>query len=454
MKKASPVTMDHVLLASQETRETREVRIRSLFDFFDGDNRGFLDYAHIEAGLTALQIPSEYKYAKDLLNACDADKDGRVDYQEFKRYMDDKELELYRIFQAIDVAHNGCILPEELWEALIDDEELARFVERVDKDNNGVITFEEWRDFLLLYPHEATIENIYHYLERMCMVDIGEQTVIPTGIGKHIHASRYLIAGGVAGAASRTATAPLDRLKVVLQVQTTRARIMPAIKDIWKEGGFVGFFRGNGLNVLKVAPESAIKFYSYEMLKGFIASAKGEEAKADIGAMGRLLAGGIAGAVAQTAIYPMDLVKTRLQTYACESGRIPKLRTLSKDIWVQEGPRAFYRGLIPSLLGIIPYAGIDLAAYETLKDMSKKYILHDREPGPLLQLGCGTVSGTLGATCVYPLQVVRTRPNALTREWLMYSGKPWNTKALGDYTKEYFPTYSKSYRQQASPTCH
>lgn len=259
----------------------------------------------------------------------------------------------------------------------IDDEELALFVERVDKDNNGVITFEEWRDFLLLYPHEATIENIYHYLERVCLVDIGEQTVIPEGISKHIHASRYLIAGAVAGATSRTATAPLDRLKVVLQVQTTRARIMPAVRGIWKEGGFLGFFRGNGLNVMKVAPESAIRFYTYERLKSFIVNVKGGESKADVGILGRLFAGGTAGAVAQTAIYPMDLVKTRIQTFVCEGGRVPSLRTLSRDIWVQEGPRAFYRGLFPSLLGIIPYAGIDLAAYESLKDMSKKYILHD-----------------------------------------------------------------------------
>lgn len=209
------------------------------------------------------------------------------------------------------------------------------------------------------------------------MVDIGEQSVIPAGISKHINATRYLIAGGVAGATSRTATAPLDRLKVVMQVQTTRAHIMPAIKAIWREGGLLGFFRGNGLNVLKVAPESAIRFYSYEMLKTFIVRAKGEETQANIGPMGRLLAGGIAGAIAQTAIYPMDLVKTRLQTYACEGRRIPSLGTLSKDIWLQEGPRAFYRGLIPSLLGIIPYAGIDLAAYETLKDMSKQYITGD-----------------------------------------------------------------------------
>ncbi|KAJ6882653.1 calcium-dependent mitochondrial ATP-magnesium/phosphate carrier protein 2-like [Populus alba x Populus x berolinensis] len=417
VKKPGPVSIDHVLLALRETKEERDVRIRTLFIFFDAANLGYLDYAQIEAGLSGLQIPAGYKYAKELLEVCDANRDGRVEYQDFRRYMDDKEMELYRIFQAIDVEHNGCILPEELWDALvkagieIDEEELARFVEHVDKDNNGIITFEEWRDFLLLYPHEATIENIYHHWERVCHVDIGEQAVIPEGISKHVHRSKYFIAGGIAGAASRSATAPLDRLKVVLQVQTTRACMVPAISKIWKEEGFLGFFRGNGLNVLKVAPESAIKFYAYEMLKNAIGEVKGGD-KVDIGPGGRLLAGGMAGAVAQTAIYPLDLVKTRLQTYVCEGGKAPHLGALTKDIWIQEGPRAFYKGLVPSLLGIIPYAGIDLAAYETLKDMSKTYILDDSEPGPLVQLCCGTISGSLGATCVYPLQVIRTRMQA------------------------------------------
>lgn len=119
VKKPGPVSMDHVLLALHETREEREVRIRSLFNFFDAAGLGYLDYAEIDAGLSALRIPAEYKYARDLLKVCDANRDGRVDYHEFRRYMDGKELELYRIFQAIDVEHNGCILPEELWDALI-----------------------------------------------------------------------------------------------------------------------------------------------------------------------------------------------------------------------------------------------------------------------------------------------------------------------------------------------
>ena len=255
----------------------------------------------------------------------------------------------------------------------IDDEELARFVEHVDKDNNGTITFEEWRDFLLLYPHEATIENIYHHWERVCLIDIGEVAVIPDGISQHVKRSRLLLAGGLAGAVSRTATAPLDRLKVVLQVQRGHAGVLPTVRKIWREDKLTGFFRGNGLNVMKVTPESAIKFCAYEMLKPLI----GGEGGGDVGTSGRLLAGGMAGAVAQTAIYPMDLVKTRLQTCVSEGGKAPKLWKLTKDIWVREGPRAFYKGLFPSLLGIVPYAGIDLAAYETLKDLSRTYILHD-----------------------------------------------------------------------------
>ncbi|KAJ8536126.1 hypothetical protein K7X08_034527 [Anisodus acutangulus] len=455
VKKPGPVSIDHVLSALRETNEERDLRIRSLFSFFDSDNVGHLDHVKIEKGLFAMQIPADYKFARELLTECDKNKDGRVDYLEFRKYMNDKELELYRIFQAIDVEHNGCILPEELWDALvkagieIDDDELARFVEHVDKDNNGIITFEEWRNFLLLYPHEATLENIYQYWERVCLVDIGEQAVIPDGISKHVHAAKYLIAGGVAGAISRTTTAPLDRLKVVLQVQTTRASIGPAVRNIWKEGGLLSFFRGNGLNVMKVAPESAIKFYAYEMLKNVIASTKGEE-QGDIGASGRLVAGGLAGAVAQTTIYPMDLVKTRLQTHACEGGKVPNLGKLSKDIWIQEGPRAFYRGLIPSLLGIIPYAGIDLAAYETLKDLSKIYILHDSEPGALVQLGCGTISGALGATCVYPLQVVRTRMQAQhTNTDAAYKGMPdvfrrtFQHEGLRGFYKGLFPNLLK-----------
>ncbi len=115
--------------------------------------------------------------------------------------------------------------------------------------------------------------------------------MIPEGIGSH-HTLRYLVAGAVAGALSRTATAPLDRLKVLLQVQTSGAGVVAGLWHIYKESGFMGFFRGNGINILKVAPESAIKFYSYEIMKRVVV---GDGQDGEIGTWGRLFAGGMAG---------------------------------------------------------------------------------------------------------------------------------------------------------------
>ncbi|KAI5055822.1 hypothetical protein GOP47_0029343 [Adiantum capillus-veneris] len=418
----SSVALPHVLRALDETEEERVRRIQKLFNFFDTAYKGYIDHFDIEKGFKSLGIPSQYKYAKDLLNVCDANHDGRVDFKEFCEYMDDKELELYTIFKEVNVAHSGSVVPEELQAALqragiqLSKEELTSFVDRIDKDSNGIITFEEWRDFLLLYPHRATMTSIYQYWGKVCQVDIGEQVVIPEGISRQSNAFKYLLAGGVAGAVSRTATAPFDRIKVLLQVQTRPEKgnlnILNCSYKIFKDSGLVGFFRGNGLNVLKVAPESAIKFYAYEMFKSIMVKTDSRGNPEDIGAMGRLLAGGAAGAVAQTVIYPLELVKTRLQTYVGNDGKAPSLLKLSKDILQQEGARAFYRGLLPSTLGIIPYAGIDLATYESLKNSSRKLLPSNQEPGPLIQLCCGMLSGAIGATCVYPLQLVRTRLQA------------------------------------------
>jgi solute carrier family 25 phosphate transporter 23/24/25/41 len=78
------------------------------------------------------------------------------------------------------------------------------------------------------------------------------------------------VAGALAGAVSRTSTAPLDRLKVILQVQNSKQRISDIFKYLLKEGGWKSFWRGNGINVLKIAPESAIKFMAYEQVKQYI----------------------------------------------------------------------------------------------------------------------------------------------------------------------------------------
>ncbi|GJY37835.1 calcium-binding mitochondrial carrier protein SCaMC-1-like protein [Tanacetum coccineum] len=108
------ITMEECIRLEEE-----KARRRGKVYNWESATYGYIDSKEIKRGLSALQLPADYKYAKEMLRVCHCNKDGRVEYYEFKRYMDDKKLELYWIFQDIDVHHNGLILLEELYDALL-----------------------------------------------------------------------------------------------------------------------------------------------------------------------------------------------------------------------------------------------------------------------------------------------------------------------------------------------
>lgn len=133
----------------------------------------------------------------------------------------------------------------------------------------------------------------------------------------------------MAGMISRTATAPLDRLKVYLIAQVSPKdtidkalkegapvtavkgfgrNLMEACKDLWRAGGIRSLFAGNGLNVIKVMPESAIKFGAYEAAKKTLANLEGTDPK-HLHATAQFLAGGFGGVVSQCVVYPLDTLK-------------------------------------------------------------------------------------------------------------------------------------------------
>lgn len=104
-------------------------------------------------------------------------------------------------------------------------------------------------------------------------------------------------------------------------------------------------------------------------------------------------------------------MKTRLALR--KTGQYKGILDAAIKIHANEGISSFYRGYIPNILGIVPYAGIDLAVYETLK---RKYLKDhesdDERPSFLVLCGCGTVSSSLGQLMSYPLALVRTRLQA------------------------------------------
>lgn len=125
----------------------------------------------------------------------------------------------------------------------------------------------------------------------------------------------------------------------------------------------------------------------------------------------RFVAGACAGGVGQTIIYPLEVLKTRLALR--KTGQYKGILDAAIQIHANEGFSSFYRGYVPNMLGILPYAGIDLAVYETLKrKYLKKHESDADRPSFFVLLGCGTVSSSLGQLCSYPLALVRTRLQA------------------------------------------
>ncbi|CAN1300339.1 Mitochondrial adenine nucleotide transporter ADNT1 [Linum perenne] len=250
---------------------------------------------------------------------------------------------------------------------------------------------------------EAAVSTIVNLAEEAKLAREGVKTQGPA----FLSICKSLVAGGVAGGVSRTAVAPLERLKILLQ----------GLKYIWRTEGFKGLFKGNGTNCARIVPNSAVKFFSYEEAsKGilwFYRRQTGDD-DAQLTPVLRLGAGACAGIIAMSATYPMDMVRGRLTVQTDQSPRQYRgiahaLRTVLKE----EGPRALYKGWLPSVIGVVPYVGLNFAVYESLKDWLLKSntfnLVENNELSITTRLACGAAAGTVGQTVAYPLDVIRRR---------------------------------------------
>jgi solute carrier family 25 phosphate transporter 23/24/25/41 len=259
----------------------------------------------------------------------------------------------------------------------------------------------------------------------------------PRGGAPNWDAARMFAAGGLAGACARTATAPLDRIKLLFQVQAVAGGpgggvaggalaytgVGQAARKILREEGALAFWKGNGVNVVRVLPYSAAQLASNDAYKRFLAARSlggggggkgggegggGGGGGGDLSVPARLLAGACAGMTATALTHPLDTVRLRLALPSHPfRGAADAFATIART----EGFFAFYRGLAPTLVGIAPYAAINFASY----DLLKRALYGDgggqaSRPGKWASsLGVGALAGTLAATACYPLDTVRRR---------------------------------------------
>ncbi|KAL0714965.1 hypothetical protein Bca4012_021944 [Brassica carinata] len=235
---------------------------------------------------------------------------------------------------------------------------------------------------------------------------------------------KSLIAGGVAGGVENCCCSVGETEDFITGVVQNPHSIkyngtVQGLKYIWRTEGFRGLFKGNGANCARIVPNSAVKFFSYEQAsKGILYLYRQQTGNDDaqLTPLLRLGAGACAGIIAMSATYPMDMVRGRLTVQTDKSpyqyrGMVHALSTVLR----QEGPRALYRGWLPSVIGVVPYVGLNFAVYESLKDWlvkSKPFGILDNNNTELTvttRLACGAIAGTMGQTVAYPLDVVRRR---------------------------------------------
>ncbi|KAM5294625.1 mitochondrial adenyl nucleotide antiporter SLC25A24-like [Glossophaga mutica] len=393
-----------------------------LFQDLDRNGDGVVDIIELREGLKNWSSTFGLQSEKDIFKAGDTNADSGLDFEEFMRYLKDHEKKMRLAFNSLDKNNDGVIDISELVAALeslgvhVSEAQAKNILQSIDSDGTMTIDWDEWKYYFLLHP-ATSINEIAGFWKRSSIIDIGESIAIPDDFTEEEKRSgdwwRRLVAGGVAGAVSRTCTAPFDRLKLMMQVHSSGSRKMRFIggfEQMVKEGGILSLWRGNGANVIKIAPETAIKIGAYEQYKKWL-SFDG----AKIGVIERFISGSLAGVTAQTCIYPIEVIKTRLAVGT--TGEYSGIIDCGKKLLKQEGVRTFFKGYVANVLGIIPYAGIDLTVYELLKNYwLEHYANNSVDPGLMILLGCSTLSHTSGQIASFPLNLLRTRMQAQVLE--------------------------------------
>ena len=227
------------------------------------------------------------------------------------------------------------------------------------------------------------------------------------------------IAGGIAGCAAKTVVAPLDRIKILFQTshksyipyQGSLKGFVEAIVELKRTAGIKGLFKGHSATLMRIFPYAGIKFMAYEQFKIVV-----EKVPASKG-IRNFLAGSLAGCTAVFVTYPLDIIRVRL-AFDTQAGT---LRNTVATIFHEDNPFVkgrgaivglanFYRGFIPTILGMVPYAGVSFYTYELLKFRLAKFDFlksNNEKLLPLVTLSSGAIAGIFAQTCSYPFEVVR-----------------------------------------------
>lgn len=200
------------------------------------------------------------------------------------------------------------------------------------------------------------------------------------------------------------------------------------MRDINRSDGVLGLFRGHSATLLRIFPYAAIKFVAYEQIRAVLIKTREQETP-----LRRLLSGSLAGVTSVFFTYPLEVIRVRLafETRVSDRSTLTGIcRRLYSEPTVSSAPGAgltnFYRGFSPTVVGMLPYAGISFLTHDVVGDFLRGGLVarwtvvdgveEDGRHGgrrPTLkawaELVSGGLAGLVAQTASYPFEVIRRR---------------------------------------------
>lgn len=240
---------------------------------------------------------------------------------------------------------------------------------------------------------------------------------MPAGIADPVAFLKDFAAGGISAAISKTAVAPIERVKLLLQVQHISKQItadkqykgmVDCFVRIPREQGVLAYWRGNLANVIRYFPTQALNFAFKDKYKQIFLGGVDKNTQFGRYFVGNLASGGLAGATSLCFVYPLDFARTRLAADIGKAGAEREFSGLGNclsKIFKSDGIGGLYRGFGVSVQGIIIYRAAYFGFYDTARGM-----LPDPKKTPLyINWAIAQVVTTVAGIVSYPFDTVRRR---------------------------------------------
>merc|ERR1711939_1255723 len=240
---------------------------------------------------------------------------------------------------------------------------------------------------------------------------------------KEVSLQDFLIdfaAGGVSGAISKTITAPIERVKLVIQTQDANPKIISGeiprytgigscFTRIYSEQGLGAFWRGNGTNIIRYFPTQAFNLAFKDTIKAMFPKYNSKTQFWSFFAV-QLASGGFAGAASLTIVYPLDYARTRL---ASDVGAGKKqfnglVDCLKKTAAGEKGVLGLYNGFGPSVAGIVAYRGAQFGLNDTIMAFNP-YAKDFGAVAIVSKFITAQIAVTASGLVAYPFDTVRRR---------------------------------------------